>query len=178
MSSAPGPEAYSLAQAAQLLGVSPQRVGQMVKAGALSGPQYQLKRVPKNAPRVWKWAVDRELALRQPRSPFDSPGQNDTKTANDYQDLGQWLEHKEARINAAAQELKVAADLARQQAAEDRRKARDLMSKLAKVVIQQAEVIDQLKSDLALDFDRSEQMLDAYSNALTQLLTPDDLGHL
>ena len=52
------------------------------------------------------------------------------------------------------------------------------MSKLAKVVIQQAEVIDQLKSDLTLENDRSEQILDAYSNALTQLLSPDDIGPL
>ena len=178
MSSASDPDAYTLAQAAQLLDVSPQRVGQMLKDGSLTGPQYQLKRVPKNAPRLWKWSVDQELARRQPRSQHDRTSSQHADAADDYLHLGQWLERKEARINAAAQELKVAADLARQQAAADRRKARDLMSKLAKVVIQQAEVIDQLKSDQTLDSDRSEEMLDAYSNALTQLLAPDDIGHL
>jgi hypothetical protein len=175
---ASGPDAYTLAQAAQLLGVSPQRVGQMLKDGALTGPQYQLKRVPKNAHRVWKWSVDQELARRQPLSQQDTASNQHADTVVEYEFLGQWLERKEARINAAAQELKVAADLARQQAAEDRRKARQLMSKLAKVVIQQAEVIDQLKSDLTLESDRSEQILDAYSNALTQLLSPDDIGPL
>ncbi len=173
-----GPEAYTLAQAAQLLGVSPQWVGQMLKDGPLTGPQYQRKRVPKNAPRVWKWSMDQELARRQPLSQQDTASNQHADTVVEYEHLGQWLERKEARINAAAQELKVAADLARQQAAEDRRKARQLMSKLAKVVIQQAEVIDQLKSDLTLENDRSEQILDAYSNALTQLLSPDDIGPL
>ena len=77
------------------------------------------------------------------------PATNTLASSSSTNTLGV-TKRKEARINAAAQELKVAADLARQQAAEDRRKAPTLMSKLAKVVIQQAEVID-LKSDLTLD---------------------------
>lgn len=170
-------EAYTLSQAGLLVGVSPQRVSQMLKDGALTGPQYAVSPAPKNAPRVWKWSVDQLLAGRRARPTIDRPGRKDPGAEDDHQ-LGQWLARKEARINAAAQELKVAADLARQQAAHDRRKARGLTAKLANVVVRQAQVIDQLTADLTRDEDRTEAMLDAYSNALTQLLAPDDIGHL
>ncbi|WP_244890287.1 MULTISPECIES: hypothetical protein [Mycobacterium simiae complex] len=166
-----------MADAGELLGVTAQRVSQMLSAGKLSGPHYPHKRVPKHAVRVWKWSLDQELARRQstpsPRSAHHQPD-----PAADRDVFAQWWERQEARVNAAAHELKVAADLARQQASEDRKKARQLMSKLARVTIQQAELIEQLKDDLAVDTERTERILDAYSDALTQLLAPDTIGPL
>ncbi|GAQ32821.1 hypothetical protein MPS_1201 [Mycobacterium pseudoshottsii JCM 15466] len=47
------------------------------------------------------------------------------------------------------------------------------MSKLARLTIQQAELIERLKDDLAVESERTEQIIDAYSDALTQLLAPD-----
>ncbi|ETA92344.1 hypothetical protein O982_24045 [Mycobacterium avium 10-5581] len=50
------------------------------------------------------------------------------------------------------------------------------MSKLARVTIQQAQLIEQLQTDLTVDAERTERILDAYSDALTQLLAPDTVG--
>ncbi|WP_225331267.1 hypothetical protein [Mycobacterium intracellulare] len=169
------PDGYSLADAGELLGVTAQRVSQMLSSGQLTGPKYPQKRVPKHAVRVWKWSLDQEFARRQaPPPPRQAPHRPDAVA--DRAAFAQWWERQEARVNAAAHELKVAADLARQQASEDRRKARQLMSKLARVTVQQTELIQLLKEDLAADSERSERILDAYSDALTQLLAPDTIG--
>lgn len=177
MSSPREPDGYSLADSAALLGVTAQRVSQMLSSGKLSGPQYRQKRVPKHAVRVWKWSLDEELARRQ-TSPPPRRAPHHPDAVADNAAFGQWWQRQEARVNAAAHELKVAADLARHQAREDRRTARQLMSKLARVTIQQAELIELLKEDLAADSERNERILDAYSDALTQLLAPDSLGPL
>lgn len=170
------PDGYSLADAGALLGVTAQRVSQMLGEGKLSGPQYSQKRVPKHAVRVWKWSLDQELARRESAPPPARQTPHQADAVADRTAFAQWWERQEARVNAAALELKVAADLARQQASEDRRKARLLMSKLARVTVQQAELIEQLKDDLAVDSERTERILDAYSDALTQLLAPDSIG--
>ncbi len=172
--SAPGePEGYSLADAGELLGVTAQRVSQLLSAGKLTGPTYPHKRVPKHAVRVWKWSLDQELARRR-ATPPPRPARAQRDPAVDA--YSQWWERQEARVNAAAHELKIAADLARQQTIEERRKARQLMSKLARVTIQQAQLIEQLQTDLTVDAERTERILDAYSDALTQLLAPDTVG--
>lgn len=174
MSAASEPDGYSLADAAELLGVTAQRVNQMLTSGKLSGPQYPQKRVPKHAVRVWKWSLDQELARRRTSPPpRRTPQPPDTVADRAF---AQWWQRQEARVNAAAHELKVAADLSRDQAREERRTARLLMSKLARVTIQQAELIELLKADLVADSERTERILDAYSDALTQLLAPDSLG--
>ncbi|UZK92645.1 hypothetical protein OIO89_00650 (plasmid) [Mycobacterium ulcerans] len=65
MSSPSEPSAYTLADAGKQLGVTAQRVSQMLSSGELTGPQYPQQRVPKNAVRVWKWSLDQELARRR-----------------------------------------------------------------------------------------------------------------
>ncbi len=173
VSSPSEPSAYTLADAGKQLGVTAQRVSQMLSSGELTGPQYPQQRVPKNAVRVWKWSLDQELARRRSTPPPRHSRRQQPDPGADQEYLAQWWSRREARVNAAAHELKVAADLARQHASDERRKARQLMSKLARLTIQQAELIERLKDDLAVESERTEQIIDAYSDALTQLLAPD-----
>ncbi|WP_148615475.1 hypothetical protein [Nocardioides rubriscoriae] len=58
-------EALTLAQAAQRLGVQPQRISQMLNKGDLTGPDLPPGRAPKNVGRVWVSSVVAELKRRR-----------------------------------------------------------------------------------------------------------------
>lgn len=172
-----------------LLGVTPHRVNQMLPRPGedpavaakkpLRGPEYPGGRAPKEAPRVWKWSLEQEQARRQEaggRRRRTPPPKGDKQDIYDVFD--QWMSRREARVNAAAQELKVAADLARQETREIRKEAARKVSKLSRLAVQQAEMITQLQADATVESEYTERVIDAYSSALTQLLAPDDIGPL
>ena len=56
--------ALALAEAADRLGVTPQRISQMLRSGDLSGPTVGPGRAPKGVGRVWESSLQQEIDKR------------------------------------------------------------------------------------------------------------------
>ena len=158
--------ALGLSEAAARLGVSPQRICQMVRSGALSGPRYKVPRAPRGAKRVWLSSVQAGLDRRnQSRSKATDAAQptapNDALVRADAQG---------AAARAATQHLKVQLDAAR----ELLRAERAASKRLAQLVAGAAQALA-AQGERA---DRLDDIASGYSDALTQLLTPDSPENL
>ncbi|MBF9318027.1 helix-turn-helix domain-containing protein [Mycobacteroides chelonae] len=161
-------------EAAAQLGVSRTMIRNLINAGDLKEFKY-VSPPPRNAGRVYRSSIE---AYERKRAADGRREQPRWSKADAEDRVDERISRREARANAAAQELKVAADLARQQSREIRKEASRVAAKLSRVIIQQAEMIARLKADAAVESEHTEQVLDAYSNALTQLLAPDDIRPL
>jgi chromosome segregation ATPase len=177
MSSSLHGHARTLTDAAARLGLTPQRVSQLLTDGSLSGPEYS-GRAPKNAPRVWETSLtnyernqsqasapsrralartladrDVEIAAMKARLP---------RAENSSVEEGLRLELAAAR--AAAQELNVGSDV-----------LTDHVQQLSEEIAVLKRSLAQRESELAslqTRYDVLKSTLDRKSNALTQLLTP------
>jgi hypothetical protein len=156
----PPDRALTHTEAAEALGVTPQRISQMLRSGALSGPEMRSGRAPKNVGRVWQHAIDREISDRQAgnRGRRHESGSvvEDSRRSHSRHDAAAW---------EAARTMKIALDEARQ-ALSDRRQERQ---RLVDVLKEAAAKIERgLEEEGALD-----RIAEAYSDALTQVLIPD-----
>lgn len=154
-----GAEALTIADTATRLGVTTQRVSQLLSEGTLSGPpQPEGRRAPKNATRVWLASLlTYEEQRAQRRTPAGTRPRGRRTPATQVE-------------SAAIHALKVSLDLARESLAEERQRSRRLTDLLAQTVAELG-----AQHDLA---DRAETIADGYSHALSELLAPTDIADL
>lgn len=151
----------SVAQAASRLGLSEARVHQLLKTRELDGPELPTGRLRHVAGtgRVTEASIETLLTKRTTQRPSQhpksvplpmtaAPGSSDTA------------------LRAAAQELKVQLDSARDALRAERDRSRRVLQVTAELV----ELLRE-STDAADGVDR---LADGYSAALTQLLSPDD----
>lgn len=171
--------ALTLSAAAERLGVSTQRVIQLLDDESLSGPSYP-GRAPKNAPRVWETAIveyeqsDHKRAKDTRRSPTALARMLAERDATIVQLQERLSESNESTtrelrfelgaVRAAAQILNVESDVM----AEQLEKLHDEIAVLRRTLGQRESDIASLQSR----YDLVESLLKAKSGALTQLLTP------
>lgn len=172
--------AYTLSRAAELLDRKPQLVGQLLKSGALEGPTYPgKKRAPPNAPRVWHDSLINFLENNPQYGTQNAAegvlsGPHSESIAANVAELHRRLEGIERSLRAAALHLKAAADVANQRLLEDRQRHRRQRDLLLTIVVQSADVIRELANEIDGRQDGENAALEAYSEALTQLLSPDN----
>jgi hypothetical protein len=157
------PRALTLAEAAERLGVQPQRICQMLRSGDLSGPAVGLARAPKGAGRVWESSLQQEINKRlagNRRLQHLGTTGDDVQTGSSA---------REAAALEALLRMKIRLDDAREALREERRKNKRLASMLAAVVAEME--VAQAQSD------RLDNIAEGYSEALTQLITPDGPGN-
>lgn len=157
--------ALTLAEAAERLRVTPQRVSQLLRSQIVTGPDVGPGRAAKNAPRVWESSLAREEARRraaseQRASQRRSPG-NVSKRGGGARSRSQG---QSAR--AAVLAMKVGLDSAREALRDERRANQRLTRQLADAVAE----IEAARTQA----DRLDEIADGYSEALTQLGIPDD----
>ena len=152
--------AVTLVEAASRLGVTPQRISQLLKLGVLSGPDVGLGRARKHAPRVWESSLRREVVRRQTDGRRGA-GQSSAGTT----DLVSKSLAREAAAMEAALQMKLRLDEAREALRRERQANQKLTSVLATVT---AEL--QVAQGQA---DRLDNIAAGYSDALTQLMIPD-----
>lgn len=149
--------ALTLAEAAAALGVSPQRISQMLRKGDLRGPVTGPGRAPKGVGRVWRDEIEREVRERESsRRPRRAPGSRDLHAGPSA---------REAAAVEAALRMKIGLDEARRMLKEERQKRKRLVNMLADALAE----IGRAQGEA----DSFDVMAEAYSEALTQLLTPD-----
>jgi hypothetical protein len=157
MSEPPEIAALTLAEAAAALGVRPQRISQMLSNGDLRGPAMGPGRAPKGVGRVWRHEIEREIRDRESeRRPRRAPRGRDPHAG---------ASAREATAVEAALRMKIGLDEARRMLKEERQKRKRLVSMLA-------DAVAEIGREQA-DGDSFDIMAEAYSEALTQLLTPD-----
>lgn len=179
-----GPKALTRAEAAAALGVTPNRVGQLLDDGLLEGPPKPTTgRRRRNGPCVWEWSVKDRLARSQGQQP-PPPSRGTAASASlekrlarleggqdelraQVRGLRELLEGRTGQDSArdALAYVKAAADVARDQASNERRER----SRLARLLRDTAaSLADELERD------DSAQIATLYSDALTQLIAPSD----
>jgi hypothetical protein len=175
----PTARALPLIAAAERLGVTTQRVIQLLDDDSLSGPYYS-GRAPKNAPRVWESSIveyeqgDHKRAKDMRRSPRALARTLDERDAviarlqkrlsDSDESTTRELRFELGAVRAAAQILNVESDVM----AEQLEKLHDEIAALKRTLGQRELDIASLQSR----YDLVRSMLDAKSSALTQLLSP------
>lgn len=145
-------EAVTIQDAATRLGVTPQRVSQMLKSGVLTGPPQPpgARGVP-NAPRVYVASIqDRQMQRASTQHGDGRPGTR-----------------SEAALKDDAHRLKLALDVARDQIA----RQRDQNERLASLL---AQTVAALQEEQALARE-SERITEQYAAIATNHLAPDTL---
>jgi hypothetical protein len=174
-------QALTLAEAAARLGVTPQRVSQMLATGALRGPAVTTARAAKNAERVWVSAV--EEALAQPRhrrhhrqaadslleervAALEARLQANARTSFQHPEELERLANLERAARESALHLKVAADAAMAALGLEQKRTRELGAEVARLrgLVEEA----QRRAEVA------ETVRQAFGDGLTQLLAPGD----
>lgn len=152
----------TVAQTAQRLGLSEARIHQLLRAGELNGPPLpagRLRHVP-GAGRVTETSID---ALLRKRATPQGEGRS---RATQQPSTAPTRLPSDSAFRAAAQELKVQLDSARDALRAERERSRRLL-------VVTSELVDLLR-DTAEAADGVDRLADGYSAALTQLLSPDD----
>lgn len=145
-------DALTIGQAAHALGITPQRVSQLLAAGALEGPEPPPgQRAPRDAPRVWLESLEAE---QQRRSAIPAQSKPQRRTYDDPDALRDDVFR-----------LKAALDAARDQLARQREQTRRVTRLLADTVAALQE-----QQELAQEADR---ITEAYSTLATTHLAPD-----
>jgi hypothetical protein len=157
------PRALTLAEAAERLGVTPQRISQLLCSGVLSGPTVGPGRAPKGAGRVWESSLQQEIDKRQ----AGSRRIRRRTTSDDGVQTGP-LTREPAALEAVLQ-MKIRLDDAREALREERRANKRLISMLAAAVAEME--VARAQSD------RLDDIAEGYSEALAQLIIPDGPGN-
>lgn len=145
-------DVLTIGQAAHALGITPQRVSQLLAAGTLEGPATPPgQRAPRDAPRVWLESLEAEQQRR-----VALPGRSKPRR--------QIPDNPDA-LRDDAFRLKVALDAARDQLARQREQTRRVTRLLAETVAALQE-----QQELAQEADR---ITEAYSTLATTQLAPD-----
>jgi len=171
----------TIAAAAARLGVTRQRVSQMLTSGELEGPSTGPGRAPKEAGRVWGWSLDlavqrRELASSQPT---EGASHDVAHLATRLADLERTVAElvtrgtgptdffagRERAARQAAMSLKVQADFAHDELSMETARAAALEAEVAALKARVRELETKRDRDAALH--------DAYRDALTSLLSAD-----
>jgi hypothetical protein len=150
--------ALTLKEAAAALGVSPQRISQRLSCGTLRGPVMGPGRAPKGAGRVWQDEIDRVIRER-------GTGASRSRRAKGNDDQQGSQSAREAAALEAALRMKIGLDEARRLLREERQASKRLVSMLAGAVAELARA--------QAGADSLDEISEAYSEALTQFLTPD-----
>lgn len=141
----------TIKDAAKRLGVTPQRVSQMLAAGLLHGPPTAKgRRAAPNSPRVFKASLDQALADRAADASDQLHGEPSRYVLDDD-----------------VLRLKVALDVARDQIARLRRRNERLTRLLA-------DAVEAIRDEQALAGEM-DKITEAYSTIATTHLTPDNL---
>jgi chromosome segregation ATPase len=186
-------DALTLAAAAEQLEVTPQRVSQMLASGQLEGPLVEGRAAP-NTGRVWRWSAD--AARDRPRRRRLSAERDDSKLGElkqrvadleaqlrarlegaAHSDAVRTAKNSERAAKAAALHLKVAADAAAAEVNDlqsQNKKLRAEVDLLTTALRRAEDENDELRARAGLD----AKLRQSYSDALAQLLTPDDPGDL
>lgn len=142
----------TLTEAASRLGVTPQRVSQLLSQGRLQGPsQSPGARARKNAPRVYLSSIEERIAQKAlPRS-----------------QRGRTTSLSETALRDDAHRLKLALDVARDQIARQRQQNERLTALLA-------ETVAALRDEQALAR-KADEITEQYAAIATNHLAPDVL---
>lgn len=159
------PRLLTLAEAADALNVSTQRIHQLLRADTLEGPERPAGRLrfPPNAGRVTRDSVNRLLHARAAANARPKTGRG--TVAGPSSTAGSTNPAADDQVRAAAQELKVKLDVLRDQIRAERARNRQLIDVAS-------DLLAMLKTASA-DADTLDDVTDGYSHALTQLLSPD-----
>jgi hypothetical protein len=159
------PRVLTLAEAADVLNLSTQRIHQLLLADELDGPDRPPGRLrfPPNTGRVTRDSVDRLLTSRAAAAA--SPKRGRGAVAGPSPTTGSATPPADDQVRAAAQELKVKLDVLRDQIRAERARNRQLIDVAS-------DLLAILKTASA-DADTLDDVTDGYSHALTQLLSPD-----
>lgn len=164
-------EALSITQAADALGVSPQRVHQMLREERLNGPDQGPGRAPGGVGRVWRGSLDLEIERRKDRTRVQPLRRSkQVARAGTSLDVSASDSARTQSAHAAALHLKVALDLAREALKVERAQSAKITKTLAQAVALLEATQDQAS--------RLDAITDGYSEALTQLLAPADADSL
>lgn len=155
--------ALTLAEAADQLGVTPQRISQMLRSGDLSGPTVGPGRAPKGVGRVWESSLQQEIDKRG----AGSRRVGRRSTLHDGVQTGPPA--RESAALEAALQMKIRLDDAREALREERQANKRLTSLLTAVVAEME--IARAQSD------RLDHIAEGYSEALAQLIIPDGPGN-
>ncbi len=160
-----GPHLLTLAEAADALNVSTQRIHQLLLSDELDGPDRPPGRLrfPPSTGRVTRDSVDRLLRSRAAADASSKPGRGGG--AGRFGTVGSANPAADDQVRAAAQELKVKLDVLRDQIRTERARNRQLIDVAS-------DLLAILKTASA-DADTLDDVTDGYSHALTQLLSPD-----
>lgn len=178
--------ALTLAAAAEELGVTPQRISQMLGKGQLQGPAIEGRASP-NAERVWEWSLKEAATRPRRRGPrkdtfaglqarvaaLELELRTAQSAASPSGDALSSAENRERAARSAALHLKVAADTAAEEVARLRARNDELLSE----VTQLSSVVSRLEAQLAEERARAEletAMRGSYGDGLSQFLTPGD----
>jgi len=138
-------EALTIGQAATLLGVTQQRVHQLLSRGVLVGPRIPGgQRAQRGAPRVWRSSAEDYLRRRRPRA-------SNVPASSELRD--------------DVLRLKIALDAARDVIAQERKQSRRLARLLA-------DAVESLQEEQRLA-DAAEIITEQYASIVTTHLMPD-----
>jgi hypothetical protein len=159
------PKILTIRETEAELHLSGPRIHQLLKDGHLGGPDLPpgRKRHSPGAPRVYAASVRAYLEDREGERPPPRKAPKRTRDAGPIPEPGSARDAAAART--AAQEMKIKLDTAREEVAAERKRNEELL-----------EVIDKLVGILRgsqKSADKLDDVADGYSEALTQLLTPD-----
>lgn len=156
----------TVAEAADTLGVSPQRVHQLLTSEELDGPGLPAGRLrfPPNAERVSRSSLDALIARRAEKVP-GGPTDGKSSAATSRVARAPAADRDVDRARAAAQELKVKLDAMRDQLRAERQRSRQLIGVAS-------QLLDMLETQ-GTDADMLDDVSEGYSSALTQLLGPE-----
>lgn len=152
----------TVAQAAERLGLSEARIHQLLRAGELNGPALppgRLRHIPGTG-RITDTSIEELIVQRA------APQHPPRSRATQHPATPPALVPSDSALRAAAQELKVQLDSARDALRDERERS----CRLLRVT---SELVDLLR-DSSDSADGVDRLADGYSAALTQLLAPDD----
>ncbi|MGV0737527.1 hypothetical protein ABQF35_11125 [Mycobacterium syngnathidarum] len=166
--------ACTLSQAADALGLTTQRVLQMLGDRTLTGPpKSDESKSLSNAPRVWSASLADEIARRRARGVLVGDERRAAKQSRQQsrRHSPEQPSNHDRGARAAAQHMKVAADLARDHMRDMQRKNRRLRNIILTMSVELARIAE---SELSA----SDDLLDQYESALRELLVDDDTSDL
>lgn len=171
-----GDEAVTIAEAAAVLGVSRPRIHQLLNAGVLTGRKIETTRAPAGALRVSRASlvaeVERRRRVKEGAKVRTDPGDARGSSKGDAADRGSKTrrDRRGDSATAAALRMKIALDQARDALKHERAQTAKVTRVLAETVamLQEQQRLTQQADDLAA----------RYADAVTQLLTPTDLGEM